>query len=137
MPDRTPPDHASGPQQTPPPLTVAAFLVGLQGLALLSLGAVEVVSIVGERVEIGVSTAVFFLLCGVGLIACGFGLHRCRGWARGPALLAQLIALGLAWNLRDIPMVALVLVISAVVTLAGLLNAASLSALLGERAAED
>ncbi len=94
-------------------------------------------NIVGDRVEVGAATAVFFLVYGAGLVGCALALSRARGWARGPVLITQLIALGLAWNVRDASLVAIALAISAVVALAGTLHPASLTVLMGEPATSD
>lgn len=109
-------------EDNPPPLTVAASLVAVQGMVLVALSALELTSISPERVSMGVSTAVFFLLYGIALLACAWGLTRRAAWSRGPVLITQLIQLGLAWNLRDVPLPAVVLAVTAVVALAGMLH---------------
>ena len=113
----------------PAPLVVAASLAGLEGLVLLLLAALETASVDSERLSLGVSTAIFFALTGAAVLGCAWGLLRLASWARGPLLLAQLIALGLAWNLKDAPLVALVLVGSALVALAGMLHPDTMRAL--------
>ena len=90
-------------------------------LVLLLLAALETASVDSERLSLGVSTAIFFALTGAAVLGCAWGLLRLASWARGPLLLAQLIALGLAWNLKDAPLVALVLVGCGLVALAGML----------------
>ena len=86
---------------TPAPLSVAAALTFVQGLLTLVFGLVEVLHLAGDRLVMGVTTGLFFLAYGAGLLLCAWGLHAVRAWARGPVLLAQLIWLGLAWNFRD------------------------------------
>lgn len=113
----------------PPPLTVAASLVGVQGLVLVVLAVVEAFSVVGERREVAISTALFFAVYGVVLLACAVALTRQAAWARGPVLLSQLIQLGIAWNVRDAPLLSLALVVAALVTLAGMLSPASIEVL--------
>jgi hypothetical protein len=113
----------------PPPLSVAASLVVLQGLALLVLGALELADLTAGRLSMGVSSAVFFVVYGVLLAACAWGLTRRQGWTRGPVLITQLIQLGIAWNLRDDPFAALCLAGTAAVVLAGMLHPATLRAL--------
>ena len=71
----------------------------------------------------------FFALVGAAVLLCSWGLFRAASWARGPVLLTQLIALGMAWNLRDLWLVALLLVVSALVTLAGMLHPDTMRAL--------
>ena len=116
-------------QTRPAPLVVAASIGALEGLALLLLAALEAASVDSERLSLGISTAVFFALTGAAVLGCSWGLLRLSGWARGPLLLAQLMALGLAWNLKDAPLVALVLVGSALVALAGMLHPDTMRAL--------
>ena len=55
-------------------------------------------------------------------------------WARGPAVLAQLIQLGLAWSFRGDPttLVAIALAVVALVALAGIFHPASTHALTDE-----
>ena len=118
------------PDDNPPPLTVAASLVVLQGFVLVSLAALELANVTSERMTMGVSTAVFFLVYGVALVGCAWGLTRQQGWTRGPVLITQLIQLGLAWNVRDTPLLAVALALTAGVVLAGMLHPATLRTLL-------
>jgi hypothetical protein len=115
--------------ELPPPLTVAASLVAIQGVLLLAVGVLELVTISSERVSLGLSTAAFFIAYGGVLLVCARALTRQHGWARGPVLITQLIQLGLAWNVRDVVVVAVVLAVAAVVVLAGMLHPASIRAL--------
>ena len=115
--------------ENPAPLTVAASLVLVQGLLLLVLAVLELASTSADRVSVGVSVGLFFALYGVALVACARALHLRHGWARGPVLITQLISLGLAWNVRDVPLVAVLLVLTAAAVLAGVLHPASQEAL--------
>jgi hypothetical protein len=117
------------PEDNPPPLTVAASLVGIQATVLVALAVLELASVSSERMSMGVSTAVFFLVYGVVLGICAWSLTQQQGWTRGPVLITQLIQLGLAWNLRDAPLVALMLAVTAGVVLAGMLHPATLKVL--------
>ncbi|CAN5255162.1 hypothetical protein BH09ACT12_BH09ACT12_21980 [soil metagenome] len=119
----------------PPPLTVAASLVAVQGLVLIALALVEAFSVVDDRMAVAVSTGVFFALYGVALLLCALALTRRWGWARGPVLISQLIQLGIAWNVRDVPVLAIVLAVTALLALAGLLSPSSIEVLMP--AAED
>ena len=99
-------------------------------------GLAEALNLDSDRLVMGVTTGVFFLAYGLGLVFCAWGMNRVRPWSRGPVLLAQLIWLGLAWNFRDgdtLP-VAIGLAVLAALVLAGLLHPRSIEAL--ERAAE-
>jgi hypothetical protein len=117
------------PDDNPPPLTVAASLVAVQGFVLLALAVLELVNASSERLALGVSTAVFFLVYGGLLLLCAWALTQQQGWTRGPVLITQLIQLGLAWNLRDLPLVAAALALTAAVVLAGMLHPATLKTL--------
>ncbi len=122
---------AYSPHGTPAPLSVAAGLAFVQGLVAALYGVAEVAHLSGGRLTMGLTTAVFLLALGGGLVLCAWGLHRVRPWARGPVLLAQLLSLGLAWNLRSgaYVVVGVVLAVTAVVALAGVLHPRSIDAL--------
>ena len=78
------------------------------------------------------TTAAFFAAYGALLLVAGWGLWRRAGWSRGPALITQLIWLGLAWNIREHVGAAIALAVVALVVLAGVLHPASIEALTGE-----
>jgi hypothetical protein len=121
---------------TPAPLAAAAGLTFIEGLLTVIFGLTEAVSLDSDRLVMGLTTGVFFLAYGGGLLACAWGMNRVRPWSRGPVLLAQLIWLGLAWNFRsgDTLPIAIALAVIAVLVLGGLLHPRSIDAL--ERAAE-
>lgn len=118
----------------PPPLTVAASLAAVEGVFLLGYGVAEAVATASARWVMGASTAFFFAVAGAGLMLAAWGLTRGWSLARGPVLLAQLIALGVAWSFRGggTTPVAVVLAIVAGVILAGLLHPDSVRALSDE-----
>ena len=120
--------------ERPAPLTVAASLVAVEGLVVVLLAVVELASLSSDRLTMGVTTTVFFVAYGIGLVACGLLLARQVSLARGPAVLAQLIQLGLAWSFRGDPttLVAVALAAVALVTLAGIFHPASIHALVDE-----
>jgi hypothetical protein len=83
----------------PGPVRAAGALVGLQGLAGITVA-------VGLLVTVGrastspvpvVATATWFAGFGVILLAVGTNLVRGRHGARTPALVAQLLLLGVCW----------------------------------------
>jgi uncharacterized membrane protein (DUF2068 family) len=127
------PDHTPA-GRVPPPLAVAASVVAVQGTVLVLLGVAELANVSSERVGLGLSTAGFFAGYGAVLVVAAAALWRRVTWARGPAVLTQLIWLGLAWNLRDHPFVAVVVAVAALVALAGVLHPDSMAALSGEPA---
>jgi hypothetical protein len=114
---------------------VAAGLTFVEGLLTVLFGVTEALDLDSDRLVMGLTTTLFFLLYGAGLIVCAWGMNSVRAWSRGPVLLAQLVWLGLAWNFRDgstLP-VAIALAVVAAIVLAGLLHPRSIDAL--ERAA--
>ena len=118
-------------RRPPVPLLIAAFLVGLEALLLLGYGVAEVFALSGQRVAMGVTTALFFLVYGGVLAFAGWALTRLRSWARAPIVLAQLIQLGVAWSFRggSSTVAAVALALAALVVLGALLHPASLAAL--------
>lgn len=122
---------------TPPParppaaLVLAGALVAFQGLALVVYAILEAASVSSGRVAMGATTSAFFAAYGALLVGCGWALTRGRGWARSPAVLAQLIWLGVAWSFRggDTAWVAAVLVGVGLVVLVGILLPASTAVL--------
>ena len=100
-------------------------------MLLVIVGLAEVVAIAGERLAMGVTTALFFVAYGAGLGFCAWSVTRLRSWARSPIVLAQLIQMGVAWSFRGEPWtwVAMSLAGVALVVVAGLFHPASLDAL--------
>jgi uncharacterized membrane protein (DUF2068 family) len=120
------------PSSAPPPLTVAASLVAIQGFVLVALAVLELADLDPDRRSMGLSTAVFFAAYGALLLVAGWGLWRQTAWSRGPALITQLIWLGLAWNIREHAVAAVAVAVVALVVLAGVVHPDSIKALSGE-----
>ncbi|MCY7400252.1 MAG: hypothetical protein LH477_04705 [Nocardioides sp.] len=115
----------SGPDRSvPTPLVAAASLVAVEAFVLASLGVVELASLRAVRLTMGATTALFFVAAAAGLGWCAWSLWRLRRWARGPAVMTQLICLGLAWNFwgDQTRPVSVGLALVAVVVIAGLLH---------------
>lgn len=95
----TTPEHG-GPR--PPRLTYAAALVGLEGLALFLGGACMIVlGVTGhpsDRQQAVTGGTTVLLISLLPLLAAR-GLMGRRGWSRGPAVVTQLLALPVAYNL--------------------------------------
>ena len=116
-----------------PPATLvgAAVLVGLEGLSLCVLAVLEVVAMDSGRLTLGITTALFFLVLGAGLVFCAWGLFRVGSWARGPVVAAELIGVLLSfsfWGGETTPVAVMILVVS-LAALVGVLHPASTSAL--------
>jgi hypothetical protein len=115
----------------PAPLVTAAGLTLVQGLLTAMYGIGEAVHISSQRLVMGVTTSVFFVVYGAAMVLCAWGLNRLRTWARGPVLLAQLMFLGLAWNFREgdtLPL-AIAMAVPAALVLVGMLMPSSVDAL--------
>jgi hypothetical protein len=108
---------------------VAASLVAVEGLVLALLSVVELGSLSSERLTMGITTTVFFIAYAALLVWSARAVLQRRSWARSPIVLTQLILLGLAWNNRDTPVVAVALAVVGVVVIAGLLHPDSIDAL--------
>lgn len=112
----------------PAPLLVAAGLVLVEAIGLLALAVVELVSFDSDRVALGITTTVFFVLVAAGLAFCAWSVMRGRSWARAPIVLIQLLQLGVAWSFRSDPttLVAVALALVAAAVLGGVLHPASI-----------
>ena len=84
---------------TPRPVRVAGLLVALQGLAGVVIGAglLVVAARGGSGAVPIVATSVWFVGFGAVLLAIGVYLVRGRHGARSPAIVAQLLMLGVCW----------------------------------------
>jgi divalent metal cation (Fe/Co/Zn/Cd) transporter len=115
----------------PVPVTAAAALEAVEGLAALGFGAfVAWETITGTPNDPATAWGVagMALLGGICMLAVARGLIRAERWSRAPAVLTQLFALPVAWSLLQsdqllyalplgaVALVTLVLVLSGPVT---------------------
>lgn len=128
------PNPATGPDRAPAPLLVAASLVGVEAVLLVLYGFAEISAVTGNRVAMGVTTSMFFIVYGAALAFFGWRVARLESWARSPLVLAQLIQLGVAWSFRGGAgtAAAVGLALVAVLVLAGIFHPASMEALSDE-----
>ena len=84
---------------TPRPVRAAGILVGLQGLAGVAIAVgLLVVAVRGRTGPVPIlATAAWLAGFGVILLAIGVNLVRGRHGARTPAIVAQLLLLGVCW----------------------------------------
>jgi hypothetical protein len=119
-------------------LTVAASVVGVEAAVLLIQGLTLLPALHGERLAMGATSVLFFLIYGVFLGYCAWQLYRLRSWARAPVVLAQLIQalVGASfWGGKTTP-VAVLAIVAALIVLAGIFHPASLAALDGANQAD-
>jgi uncharacterized membrane protein len=86
----------------PRTLTAAAGLQAAEGAAAIAFGLfVGWEALVGKPLETGgaVAVALLALLGGAGMLTVARGLARVRRWGGAPALVTQLLAIFVAWNL--------------------------------------
>ena len=67
----------------PPPLVTAASVTAVEGLVLLALAVLEIASLTGGRLTMGLTTALFFAAFGLLLMACGWLITRRAHLGRG------------------------------------------------------
>jgi hypothetical protein len=86
----------------PHTLTAAAGLQAAEGVAAFAFGLfVGWEALVGKPLETGgaIAVSLLALLGGAGMLAVARGLALVRRWGGAPALVTQLIAIFIAWNL--------------------------------------
>jgi len=118
----------------PPQLLAAGVLLGVEALAALVFGVMEIGQIRASRAVVGIGVAAVMIGFGVLLAVLARAVLRVRRWSRGPAVALQLILLPTAWSFRAAPttLVAVVLAGVAAAVLVGLLHPRSTAALVPE-----
>ncbi|TWD74943.1 hypothetical protein FB561_6378 [Kribbella amoyensis] len=98
---------------------------------LAVLGIAEAFTINGARLLLGVTTTIFLLAYGAGLVLVARGLSRASTWSRGPAVFTQLIQLLLAYSFwgGSTSAVSVVLAVTAAAVLIAIFQKASMDAL--------
>lgn len=83
---------------------VAAWLVRIEALFLFGLGAyllIRTLTSAVEELDAVIAEIVFLVLGGAGLFFAGRGFLQQRNYGRGPTVLANLIAIGVAYYMID------------------------------------
>ncbi|NML54386.1 hypothetical protein HHL19_07760 [Streptomyces sp. R302] len=134
----------SSTEQTPRParLAAAAGVALVEALGLLAGGVYMLVRTLTDGGDLtgGVTGAVTMLALGLIPLAAARGLWRMRSWSRGPAVITQILALPVAWQMLQsegvIPY-GIVLAALAVTGLVLLVNPATTAALGIRRPGQD
>ena len=79
-------------------LFLAAGLIGLEALAAIVFGIVEVTQTRASRLVVGSGVALLMLSLGAFLVAIARGVARGRRWSRGPGVATQLLQVLLAYS---------------------------------------
>lgn len=100
-------------------------------MLLLLQGIAELVAVSSDRLVMGVTTSLFFLVYGVGLAVSVWALLRLSSWARAPIVVAQLIQILVGWSFLGggTTAVAVTLWLIAGVVLLGIFHPATTAAL--------
>ncbi|MDX3639790.1 hypothetical protein [Streptomyces sp. MB09-02B] len=135
-PEQTPTPDTSDAEPRPGRLTAAAALAALEGVALLvGGGAMLVVGLTGDADDLstGVTGGITLIALALLPLIAARGLLLRRGWSRGPAVITQIMALPVAYNLLRADSVAIpagiALAVVAVAALVLLINPATTRAL--------
>jgi hypothetical protein len=106
-------------------------LVGLEGLFLAVLGVLELFALHAVRATLAITTGLFFLVLGAGLVGCAWGLFRVRSWARGPVVAVELIGVLLSFSFWGgaTTLAAVLILLVSLAALVGVLHPASTRAL--------
>ncbi|MFY1678735.1 MULTISPECIES: hypothetical protein [unclassified Streptomyces] len=98
------------PEPRPGRLTAVAALAGLEGLALLVGGGWMLATVFGDHADdatAAVTGGVTLIVLALLPLLAARGLLARRGWSRGPAVITQLLALPVAYNLLQADSVAI------------------------------
>ncbi|MGC4939563.1 hypothetical protein [Kribbella sp. DT2] len=115
----------------PRPLKLAAAVVAAEGLVVVVLGFAEALTLDSGRLVLGLTTTLFLLAYGGGLLLVARGLFRASTWSRGPAVFTQLIQVLMAYSFwgGSTRAISVVLAIAAVGVLVAIFQKASTEAL--------
>ena len=83
----------------PLPLVYAALIAGLQSISLIGMSLEVFFDISEQNVKVSSGVGLMLLILGLGLGAAALGVAKSVHVARGPVFVAQLISLGLSWNM--------------------------------------
>ena len=84
--------------------TIAAWLVRIEAIFLFGLGAyllIRTLTSSVEELDAVIAEIVFLIIGAIGLFIAGRGFLQQRNYGRGPTVLANLIAMGVAYYMID------------------------------------
>ncbi len=117
------------------PLTivVAAVLLALEGLLGLGYAGVALAEVRMARAVVGVGVTILMAVFGLLLLLVARGVFLGKRWSRGPAVVAQLILLPIAWSFRGgvTTWISVALAALAIAVLVGVLHPRSTAVFVG------
>jgi len=81
-------------------LGIAAGVVALESIAYIAVAGLDLADASGDRLGFGVGAGILLIAYGLGLAVAAWSVRKGRAWARAPLVVAQLIQLLLAHDLR-------------------------------------
>jgi uncharacterized membrane protein (DUF2068 family) len=105
-------------------IVVAAVSLALEGLLGLGYAGVALGQVTMSRAVVGVGVAILMASFGLLLLLVARGVFLGRRWSRGPAVVAQLILLPIAWSFRGgaTTWISVTLAVLAIAVLVGVLH---------------
>ena len=105
-------------------IVVAAASLALEGLLGLGYAGVALGQVRMSRAVVGVGVAILMASFGLLLLLVARGVFLGRRWSRGPAVVAQLILLPIAWSFRGgaTTWISVALAVLAIAVLVGVLH---------------
>jgi hypothetical protein len=117
----------------PATIVVAAVLLALEGLLGLGYAGVALAAVRMPRAVVGVGVTILMAVFGLLLLLVARGVFLGRRWSRGPAVVAQLILLPIAWSFRGgvTTWISVALAAVAIAVLVGVLHPRSTAVFVG------
>ena len=114
-------------------IVIAAVSLALEGLLGLGYGGVALGQVRMSRAVVGVGVAILMAGFGISLLLVARGVFMGRRWSRGPAVVAQLILLPIAWSFRGggTTWISVTLAVLAIAVLVGVLHPRSTAVFVG------
>ena len=116
-------------------LGIAAGVVAIESIGYIAVAGLDLADTSGDRLGFGEGAGLLLIAYGLGLLVAAWSIRRSRAWARAPIVVAQLIQLLLAYDLRGsgAAWVTPAMAVSALVVLACLFAPPATQALIRDR----